>query len=60
MTSSQLLNIKGLGPKRKKELINHFKSVDAIELASVEEINQVPGLGLCISKVIWNYFHPDS
>ena len=57
MTSSNLLNIPGIGTKRIKELLHHFHSVEAIKLATVEEINKVPGFGKSISKVIWDYFN---
>ena len=57
MTNSQLLNIPNIGPRRIKELLNYFQSVDALRMASLEEINKVPGFGKSISKIIWKYFH---
>ncbi len=56
---SRLSDIPGLGPKRKKEILSHFKSVEAIQLASIDELIQVPGLGLSMAQNIWDYFHPD-
>jgi excinuclease ABC subunit C len=38
---SRLDDIPGIGPKRKKELINHFGSLDEIAKATWEEINEV-------------------
>ncbi len=58
MTKSQLSDIPGLGPKRRKELFNHFRSIDAIQLASKEELGLVPGMGMAIASNVWNYFHP--
>ena len=57
MTKSTLLNIPGLGPKRIKELLLYFKSIEAIKLASIEELNKVPGFGKSISTLIWKYLN---
>lgn len=38
MTKSELDGIKGVGEKRKTALLRHFKSIDAIKAASVEEL----------------------
>ena len=59
MTKSKLNNIPGLGKKRVNDLINHFNSVESIQLASIDEINKVPGLGKAISTTIWKYFHSE-
>ena len=42
--SSILDGIPGLGPKRKKILIKHFGSVQAVRQASLEEIQKIPGI----------------
>ena len=39
--SSQLDGIDGLGPKRKQNLMKHFKSLTKIKEASVDEIVEV-------------------
>ena len=57
MTRSQLSQIPGLGPKKIKELLKSFSSVDAIKLATVEDITKTPGFGPAISKVVWQYFN---
>jgi len=41
---SQLDDVPGVGPTRKKALIRHFGSVKAIRGASVEELAAVPGM----------------
>jgi excinuclease ABC subunit C len=41
---SPLIEIPGIGPKRKQALLKHFGSVDAIRQATVEEIAAVPGM----------------
>jgi excinuclease ABC subunit C len=41
---SQLDDVPGVGPTRKKALLRHFGSVKAIRAASVEELAAVPGM----------------
>ena len=60
MTRSRLSDIPGLGPKRIKELLAHFRSVDAIQLASLEALRAAPGLGPALAKQVWSYFHPQA
>jgi len=43
-TQSRLDEVPGIGPKRKKALLQHFGSLKAIREASVEEVAQVPGI----------------
>ena len=49
---SSLDKIAGLGPKKKNNLLNHFKSVRAIKSASVEELCRVPGLSIKLANEI--------
>ncbi|MEB3317576.1 MAG: excinuclease ABC subunit UvrC [Cyanobacteriota bacterium] len=56
---SRLSDIPGLGPKRVKELLAHFHSVDAIQLASPEQIALAPGIGASLALQVWQYFHPN-
>ena len=60
MTRSRLSDIPGLGPKRIKELLAHFRSVDAIQLASFEALRAAPGLGPGLAQQVWSYFHPQA
>lgn len=60
MKRSRLSEIPGLGPKRIKELLAHFRSIDAIQLASVQSLAAAPGMGQGLAKVVWGYFHPES
>jgi excinuclease ABC subunit C len=46
MTQSQLDGVPGLGETRRKALIRHFGSVKRLRAATVEEIAEVPGVGL--------------
>jgi excinuclease ABC subunit C len=58
MKRSRLSDIPGLGPKRVKELLAHFRSIDAIQLASPEQIAVAPGVGPALARQVWDYFHP--
>jgi excinuclease ABC subunit C len=55
---SRLGDIPGVGPRRVKDLLAHFHSVDAIQLASPEQIATAPGIGPALARQIWEYFHP--
>ena len=60
MKRSRLSDIPGLGPKRVKELLAHFHSIDAIQLASIERLSQAPGVGPSLAREIHDFFHPEA
>jgi excinuclease ABC subunit C len=41
-----------------RDLLAHFRSIDAIQLASPEQIAAAPGVGPALAKQVWDYFHP--
>ena len=53
---SSLDSIKGLGPKKKKDLVNFFKSIESIKAASVDELCKVSGISIKLAKEI-NIFY---
>lgn len=53
--TSILDEIPGVGPKRKKELIKHFGSVKRIREASLEELQQVPGISAKLAGEIYQH-----
>lgn len=57
MTKSSLDDIEGIGAKRKKDLLHHFGSVDAIRDASIEDISKVSGINKKTAENVYNYFH---
>ncbi|QNI58478.1 excinuclease UvrABC complex/ endonuclease subunit [Synechococcus sp. BIOS-U3-1] len=59
MKRSRLSDIPGVGPKRVKDLLGHFHSIDAIQLAPVETLALAPGVGLALARDIHRFFHPD-
>ena len=60
MKRSTLSEIPGIGPKRIKELLNHFQSIDAIQLATLEQLSKTPSLGKESALEVWKYFHPEN
>lgn len=56
LTKSSLDDIPGVGEKRKKALLSHFKSIEDIKNASVEELTKVEGLNKSVAENIYDYF----
>jgi excinuclease ABC subunit C len=50
--ASRLDAVPGIGPTRRKALIERFGSVADIQAASAEEISQVPGINLALAQAI--------
>ena len=59
LTASCLDEIEGIGPIRKKQLLQHFGSVHAIMDADLKSLLHVPELGKSAAKKIYAYFHSD-
>ena len=59
MKRSRLSDIPGVGPKRVKDLLAHFRSIDAIQLASTEQIAAAPGVGSVLAAQVHAWFHPE-
>jgi excinuclease ABC subunit C len=58
MRRSCLDEIPGLGFERQKQLLAHFRSIDYIREASVQQLTEVPGIGTKLAEEIYRYFHP--
>ena len=56
LTKSELDDIQGIGEKRKKALLNHFKDIEAIKKATFEELLEVEGMNKASSESVYNYF----
>jgi len=59
LTASVLDSIEGIGPKRKKQLLQHYGSVHAIMDADLKSLLKVPGFGKSAAEKIYAYFHSD-
>jgi excinuclease ABC subunit C len=57
LTISALDDIPGIGPTRKRALLNHFCSRADVEVASLTELENVTGISKTIARVIYDYFH---
>ncbi len=53
---SELDEIPGIGPKRKKELLSHFGTVDSIRAARIEELLRVKGMNEKSARNIIEHF----
>jgi excinuclease ABC subunit C len=57
MTSSLLDQLPGVGPARKRALLAHFGSPEAVVSASREELQAVPGLPGKVARELYGYLH---
>jgi len=57
---SVLEDIAGLGPKRRKALLTHFGGIQALKLASEEDISSVPGISKQLAQQVYGFFHENS
>jgi len=49
--------VPGIGPVRKKALLQHFGSLDALMKASVDELAKVPHMNRKAAKALWEFLH---
>lgn len=56
MFKSELDDIKLIGPKRKENLLRHFKSIDKIKNASVEELMEVESMNEKSAESLYRHF----
>jgi excinuclease ABC subunit C len=57
MTSSLLDELPGVGPARKRALMAHFGSPEAMVAASSEELQAVPGLPAKLGRELYTFLH---
>lgn len=55
--SSKLDEVEGVGPTRKKALLKHFKTVEALKAATEEEISNVPGVPKNVAENVFAMLH---
>jgi len=56
---SQLEGIPGVGPVRRRALMQHFPSLEAIRSATIEQLCEVPGVSTQTAAVIQKHLNPD-
>ncbi len=55
-TQSQLEEIPGVGPSRRKALLKHFRNIEAIKGAALEELQQAPGMTKPAAQAVYLHF----
>jgi len=60
MTESAFDEIDGIGPARRRNLLDAFGSLQGVRDADIDELEQVPGISNTLAHVIHAHFHPDS
>jgi excinuclease ABC subunit C len=53
---SSLDNIKGLGPKKRRDLMNYYKSIQLIKAASIEDLCKVSGISIKLAETINKFY----
>ena len=54
---SILDDIDGIGPARRKALMRHYMSLDAIRNATVEELKEIPSMNEKAAEAVYKFFH---
>lgn len=49
--------IEGIGPTRKRSLLNHFGSAKAVSRASLADLEAVPGISKAMAQLIYDHFN---
>jgi Nuclease subunit of the excinuclease complex len=55
--TNPLDEIEGIGPTRKRALLNHFGSAKAVSRASFEDLAAVPGISRTMAQQIYDHFN---
>ena len=58
-TTSRLEDIAGIGPKRRRELLNHFGGLQELVRASSDEIAKAPGISKKLAELIYAALHSE-
>lgn len=59
MFKSELDDIDLIGPKRKRNLLKHFKSIEKIKNATIEELKSVDSMNLASATSLYNHFNKE-
>lgn len=57
--TSTLEEVPGIGPKRRRELLNHFGGLQELSRASAEEIAKAPGINKKLAESIYDTLHSE-
>ena len=59
LDQSALDSIPGVGPGRKRALLNRFGSARAVESAGLTDLESVEGISKSVARKIYDFFHPE-
>jgi excinuclease ABC subunit C len=60
MVKNPLDEIGGIGPSRKRALLQHFGTAKAVSRAALSDLMAVEGISEAVAKVVYNHFHDDA
>jgi len=58
LTRSELDDIPGVGPARKRALLNHFGSARGVKQAGLADLEAAPGINRETARAVYGHFHP--
>lgn len=53
---SQLEDIPGVGPSRRRALLKHFRTMEQLKHATLEQLREVPGIPQSVAQMIYAHF----
>ena len=59
ISANPLDDIPGVGPKRRRALLNHFGSAKAVANAKAQDLEAVDGVSSALAQSIFDHFHGD-
>lgn len=57
--ASRLDGVPGVGEKRRKAILKHFRTVEALRAASVDDIRAVPGLPAAVAEAVYRFMRAE-
>ena len=57
LVKNPLDEIDGIGPTRKRALLNHFGTAKAVSKAGIDDLKAVDGVSAAMAEAIYNHFH---
>jgi excinuclease ABC subunit C len=58
LVTSELDEVPGIGPGRKRALLNHFGSARGVKQAGLHDLEAAPGISKEIARRVYAHFHP--
>jgi excinuclease ABC subunit C len=58
LVTSELDEIAGVGPSRKRALLNHFGSARGVKQAGLVDLEAAPGINKATARLVYAHFHP--